>query len=51
MASEIRASCTSDLMGCFRKSRSEALQHCSEADKMNLEMLYNMVRKNLNLFQ
>lgn len=51
MASEIRTSCASDLMACFRKSRSEALQHCDEADKMNLETLYNMVRKNLNLFQ
>lgn len=51
MASEIRTSCTSDLMACFRKSRSEALQHCNAGDKMHLETLYNMVRKDLNLFQ
>lgn len=51
MAVEIRISCTGDLVKCFKQSRSAALQHCTEDSKGRLEVLYNLIRKDLNLFQ
>lgn len=51
MSVEIRITCDSDLMSCFKKSRSTALQNCNEQYKNKMEVLYNMVRKDLNLFQ
>ncbi len=51
MATEIRVTCDNDLMACFKKSRSNALRHCDAQYKNRLEVLYNTVRKDLNLFQ
>lgn len=51
MAVEIRITCGGDLMDCFKQSRYTALEHCAAEDKQRLEVLYNMVRRDMNLFQ
>lgn len=51
MAVEVRVTCNNDLMFCFKKSRRLALQNCDSRYKGKLEILYNTVRKDLNLFQ
>ncbi len=48
---ELRVTCEKELMECFKQSRTTALQNCDSRQKPNLEVLYNMVRKDLNLFQ
>lgn len=51
MAVEIRVTCTDELMDCFKKSRALSLQNSTPASKSKMELLYNMVRRELNLFQ
>lgn len=51
MSVEVRITCNNDLMSCFKKSRRLALQNCESRYKGKLEILYNTVRKDLNLFQ
>ncbi len=51
ISTEIRVACDQDLMDCFKLSRTTAIQACTETQKQRLEVLYNMVRKDLNLFQ
>lgn len=51
IAVEVRISCSADLMQCFKRSRILALQNCELQYKNKIEVLYNMVRKELNLFQ
>lgn len=51
MAVELRISCNADLMNCFKTSRLTALQNCDAQLKNKVEVFYNMVRKELNLFQ
>lgn len=48
---EIRVTCGEDLMQCFKKSRTTALEHFNADNKSRLEAVYNMTRKELNLFQ
>lgn len=50
VAVEIRVNCHGDLLGCFKQSRNAALEHCPDVDKQRLELLYNMVRRDMNLF-
>lgn len=50
ISTEIRVTCEKDLMECYKISRTTALQACAEHQKQRLEVLYNMVRKDLNLF-
>jgi len=51
MATEIRITCNADLMVCFKDSRSTSVKNCDPQYKNRLEVLYNLVRKDLNLFQ
>ena len=51
ISTEIRVTCDQDLMDCYKLSRTTAIQACTETQKQRLEVLYNMVRKDLNLFQ
>lgn len=51
VSTEIRVTCDTELMDCFKQSRTLAVQNCAESQKPRLEMMYNMVRKDLNLFQ
>lgn len=51
IATEIRISCPGDLMECFKEARMAALNNCDAEEKMKLETVFQMVRKNLNLFK
>lgn len=51
MSVETRISCSGELLSCFKQSRIDALDNCVASRKMKLEVLYNKVRKDLNLFQ
>lgn len=51
IAVELRITCANDLMNCFKTSRMSALEHCALIYKSKLELMYNLVRKDLNLFQ
>lgn len=51
ISTELRVTCDQELMDCFKISRNAAIQACAENQKQRLETLYNMVRKDLNLFQ
>ncbi len=48
---ELRITCSTDPMFCFKKSRNEALSNCDVAHKSKLELLYNYVRRDMKLFQ
>lgn len=48
---EIRIACNYDLLSCFKESRNTALENFHSTGKNRLEILYNMVRKDMNLFQ
>lgn len=50
ISTELRVTCDKELMDCYKLSRTSALQACDDAQKQKLEMLYNMVRRDLNLF-
>ncbi|MEZ5017208.1 MAG: hypothetical protein R2800_09160 [Flavipsychrobacter sp.] len=51
IAVDIRVICDGDLMTCFKQSRNIALSNCVDKYKPKMEVLYNLVRRNLNLFQ
>lgn len=51
ISTELRVTCDKELMDCFKQSRTIAIQACAEEHKPRLEVLYNMVRKDLNLLQ
>ncbi|MCB0699717.1 MAG: hypothetical protein H6551_08455 [Chitinophagales bacterium] len=48
---EIRVTCESDPLDCFKRSRNRALSNCNEASKDRLELLYNMIRQEMNLYR
>lgn len=48
---DIRVMCETDLLTCFKQSRNIALSNCTEAYKPKMEVVYNKVRRSLNLFQ
>ena len=48
---DIRVMCEYELLTCFKESRNVALKNCSEKYKPQIEILYNIVRHQLNLFQ
>ncbi len=48
---DIRVMCNEDLLSCLKQSRNIALSNCDEKYKAKIEVLYNNVRKQLNLFQ
>lgn len=48
---EIRVTCNNDLLTCFKDSRNRALQNFKEGSKNRLEALYNLIRRDMNLFQ
>lgn len=48
---ELRITCGSDPMFCFKKSRNDALSSCDAAHKSKLELMYNYIRRDMKLFQ
>lgn len=51
VAVELRVTCNAELLSCFKESRNNALQHFHGSEKPRLEALYNLVRRDMNLFQ
>lgn len=49
MGVEIRITCESAPVNCFKKSRTTALANCNTQKKQQLEILYNMVRNDMNI--
>lgn len=51
VAVELRVTCDYELMDCFKNSRITALNHYTGTGKNKLEILYNLIRRDMNLFQ
>ncbi len=51
IAVDIRLICSGDIFDCFKASRNIAISNCEEDNKQKMEVLYNYIRKELNLFQ
>ena len=51
VAVEVRITCDKDLYDCFNNSRKRALKNSREENHQRIEIFYNYLRKELNLFR